>query len=157
MNATDTAAPDVRLNCDTCGDLIDDPGRALVINRLTNDNVPHDFKIVHKNMDGRQCDPGANAGYIHNLELDAYLGPRGVLRLLSLISPGPAISTSNFESYQVDREEFAELFRRVQIPMYEQARRHFATARGREILAGANAVSAYSPGTLRDLVTITDE
>src|SRR5689334_15320592 len=63
--------------CDTCGDDITEPVKALVTWRNEGRRA-YDFRIVHKNMDGRRCDPGAERGFQQSTNLSSFLGIEGL-------------------------------------------------------------------------------
>lgn len=132
--------------CDTCGEPITDPARGLVVWRIE-DGIYTDFRIVHKTFrsepDPRDCDPGDEAGYTMNLELDNYLGPDGLTMLLGCLSNGPLMGGGPASLNPVDLDSFTDLVRRVQIPDYERARPRFRDDRIREAFADANAWSPY--------------
>lgn len=145
--------------CDTCGDLIDDPARGLVTWRdAVGDSPPRaatDFQIVHKNMEGRSCDPGASAGYLQSIELKSMLGPAGQARLLALLTagplkgePGPTVAVADFDS-------FVDVFRRLHTEWYEEARPHFADPQTAARLDDANEVYPYLPEVLKRIATDT--
>jgi hypothetical protein len=145
--------------CDACGDDVTEPQLALLIWRTDREADgawrAYDFKIVHKNLDGRQCDPGAGSGYRSNLELDNYLGPDGVAWLLSMLSKGPLLGGGGCEIQPQDMDDFVDLFRRLQVPHYEEARRNFDTEHTREWLSDANEVLPYIPDTLERIANQT--
>jgi hypothetical protein len=72
--------------CDTCGEAITEPKKALVTWR-EEDRRGYDFRIVHKNMDGRCCDPGADAGFLLSTDLSSFLGADDLAYAMSLLSP----------------------------------------------------------------------
>lgn len=109
--------------CDTCGKPITDPRLGMVVWRDTNEGSYISFKIVHKNIDGRRCDPGINADYESSLEIDNFLGTDGLAELLSWISPSP-LDGSRIPGVQ-NLDEFVTLLRRLQIPFYEEAMPYF--------------------------------
>lgn len=69
--------------CDTCGDDITDAGKALVTWR-SEERRGYDFRIVHKNLDDRRCDPEAAEGFVLHTELSSFLGADGLAYALSL-------------------------------------------------------------------------
>lgn len=102
--------------CDTCGEDITDAERALVVWR-NEGRLGYDFRIVHKNMDGRQCDPESRDGFVLHTELSSFLGADGLAYALSLLSPGPILGGDDVRVK--DFNGFVDLVRRTQTPWYE--------------------------------------
>lgn len=133
--------------CDTCGDKIVDPTTSLVVWRLDDMGRGYDYRVVHKSIGGRECDPGNEAGFLHSLEISNFLGAEGVAHLLSYLSQGPILGGEN--SLRVGKmEQFVDLFRRMQTPYYEEARRHFACEEVTDQWSDANEVLPYVPESL---------
>jgi hypothetical protein len=128
--------------CDTCGDDITEPGKALVIWRTDEDGRGYDFRIVHKNMDGRRCED-AEGGFLFHTALSSFLGNDGLAYALSLLSPGPIMADTNVRV--ADFNGFVDLVRRTQTPWYEEARPHWQTEHTQHWLADANQVSHTTP------------
>ena len=106
--------------CDTCGEIIQCPQEGYVQFRQDEDGRYCDFVIVHhKSVSPRGPDYDC---YQHGLDwdLEYFLGPAGVNHLLSLADPqGHSV---------VELTSWLELFRRLQIPYYEEARPYFDDA-----------------------------
>lgn len=132
--------------CDTCGDDITDPDTAIVTWRRDDANRGYDFRIVHKNMDGHRCDPGAENGFVINTNLSSFLGHDGLAYALSLLSPGPIMTGTGVQV--ADFNGFVDLVRRTQTPSYEEARPHWQTEHTQHWLADANQVYPYQPDVL---------
>lgn len=132
--------------CDTCGDDITVPDKALVTWRTDDDSRGYDFRIVHKNMDGHHCDPGAERGFMLHTELSSFLGDEGLAYALSLLSPGPIMGDADVKV--VDFNGFVDLVRRTQTPWYEQARSYWETEHTHHWLGDANQVYPYHPDVL---------
>lgn len=141
--------------CDTCGEAITDPGMSLVVWREDADGPAYDFRLVHKSTNGRTCDPGFKAGYGSNIELRHYLGPDGVAWLLSHLSSGPLKTSSEGSSSRtVEANGFVDMFRRLQTPYYEEARRHFGCEAVQQEYADANEVLPYLPKSLQHITIL---
>lgn len=85
-------------------------------------------------------------------EIDAFLGEDGQAALLSKISVGPILNDRGSSSRQVrDLDEFVHLFRRLQTPYYEEARRHFRCPGVLERLYDTNEFYPYQPKVLRHI------
>jgi hypothetical protein len=132
--------------CDTCGENITAPGKAIVTWR-EDDSLGSDFRIVHKNMDGRRCDPGVEGGFRLSTELLSFLGADGLAYAMSLLSAGPIMGDSALRVRDFDG--FVDLVRRTQTPWYEEARPFWQTEDTQHWLADANEVYPYCPDVLR--------
>lgn len=135
--------------CDTCGEPITDPERALVIWQTSDDHRHyHSFRIVHKSIDGRRCDPGARSGFMMNLDLNYFLGPEGLALLLSWLSAGPLKGGGECRVAAEGMDAYTDLVRRLQLPHYEEARPKFGDEHTRHWLDDANEVYPYLPDVL---------
>jgi hypothetical protein len=121
--------------CDTCGDNITQPGKGLVVWRTDDDHRDYDFRIVHMNMDGRSCDPGADRGFLF-VHLSRFLGDDGLVRELSLLRP-------------VDYNGFVDLVMRTQIPWFEEARPYLQTEHTQDWLGDARQFYPCTPDVLK--------
>jgi len=136
--------------CDTCGDDISDPGIGIVTYRRDDQRRASDFRLVHKNIDGRRCDPDNDGGFIDSIELSGLIGADGLADLLSFLSAGPysgrrgVVRVADFDGY-------VDLVRRVQTPGYEEARPFWRTEHTRELIGGANQTYPYLPDTLEQI------
>lgn len=137
--------------CDSCGQDILDPQRGLLIWR-EEDLRGYDYRLVHKNIDGRHCDPGSNEGFISNVEIDHFLGPEGQAALLSMLSVGPMMHGDNQPRVK-DFDAFVDIFRRLQVPWYEEAREHFDDELTQHYLGDANEIYPYIPDVLERIAT----
>lgn len=136
--------------CDKCGDVIEKPTDGWLEWLSDRDNFTlSGFKIVHHapasphKAKNRDC-----YHYNENLErqdmhLDIFLGVDGIARMITwTYSPGVK-----------SLEEWAEVFRRLHVPHYEEARRHWdaATSDG-EIFEGVDEESRYSQDILKSII-----
>lgn len=140
------AAPLTVWICDSCGDDITEVGKALVTWRTDDERRGYDFLIVHKNLDGRSCDPEAKSGFVLNTELSSFLGADGLAYALSLLSPGPIMGDTAVRV--ADFNGFVDLIRRTQTPWYEEARSRFGTEETRDRFGDANEIAPYVPVAL---------
>lgn len=144
------ATPLTAWKCDRCQEDITDPGIAVVTYRRDDQRRAYDFLLVHKNLDGRRCDPDNDDGYIESIALSQLLGADGLTDLLSFLSAGPysgdrgVVRVADFDGY-------VDLVRRVQIPFYEEARQYWHTERTRELLGGASYAYPYLPDLLEHI------
>lgn len=118
--------------CDTCGELIEKPGDGWVewIRYSDSDGEirGRELRLVHHfPASPRQRLPGCNfdqhAEYIkdnegvNDLPLPEFLDANGLMRLLSLVATG-----------RVPQKDGFEMIKRLHIPGYEHAHRHFDRA-----------------------------
>lgn len=139
------------LYCDTCKEAISDTGMAMIVAKRGSDDDPfkfRDFRVVHKNVDGRRCDPDDISGYLLSFELSEFDGEDGLSTFLSLISRGP-LDTPRSKENPVD--QFVDLARRLFVPHYEEARWNFRTQEAQETFAGSSEATPY---TQRNLIRI---
>jgi hypothetical protein len=136
--------------CDTCRDPVTDPNMSLVVWRTVADKSI-DFMIVHKG----ECDPQARSGFTHNLELSSFLGADGATMLLSWLSLGPLRGSAADMPHVGNFDQYVDLFRRVQIPWYEEARTRFRDDDVQHWLGDANEYYPYMPDVLQQVVDRT--
>ncbi|AMY56499.1 hypothetical protein A3L23_05201 (plasmid) [Rhodococcoides fascians D188] len=128
--------------CDSCGDAIVEPAKALVVARYDRDRHPFGWLIVHKG----DCDP---AGYMFNVELTSFLGAEGLAHLLAFLSAGPL--KGGGASRIADFDGFVDLVRRVQTPYYEEARPRFDDEDVHDRYDDANEYFPYLPKQLQKI------
>lgn len=113
--------------CDTCGETIDSAEHGWVEWKAVDTGGQFrkvGFRLVHSFPNGRG-DGGcmyndrhfASNESLSDLPLDSFLGPDGLMQLLEYTSDNPASA-----------DELLEMIKRLHIPGYEQARRHFEAA-----------------------------
>jgi hypothetical protein len=143
--------------CDTCGERVSDPARALVVWQVGHagedgPSLYREFRIVHKTFrnepDPRDCDPGNEGGFTHSLELDNFLGADGLTRLLSFLSAGPLIGPGRSRIAPEDLDGYVDLVRRLQVPDYERARPRFGDESTLNWLSDANEIAPYTTDML---------
>lgn len=135
--------------CDACSEPITDPAKALVTWKNYGEHYWYQsFLIVHKSIDGRRCDPGAQSGYNSSLDLDMFLGPEGLTMLLSWLSIGPLKGGGGTRIAPEGLDAYVDLVRRVQIPHYEEARSKFGDEDTEHWLGDANEYYPYIPDVL---------
>lgn len=131
--------PLVKWYCDSCGDVIEDVNGGYVIWEHTREGKLRGFKIIHQS----RCD---RHDYRASAALRGFVGPDGLARLLAFLSDGRLrakagqVSRCDIE----DMDEFVDFFRRVQTPLYEEARRLFKDTDLRIDYADANETLPYT-------------
>ncbi|UOQ56059.1 hypothetical protein MUN78_10120 [Leucobacter allii] len=108
---------------------------------MDRDNAKSGFEIIHK---GRKCDPEHKG---MSLELSDMIGDQGMSTLLSFLSYGP-LPPRRGQPRIADMDEFVDLFRRLQTPGYEEARRHFRNPEVLDAFDGSPEDAAYVPDKL---------
>jgi hypothetical protein len=141
--------------CDACGETIQSPEHGYVEWMETQDQM-HGFRIVHHALHSPRRKSGGDCYYKNNerggdLSLTELIGVRGLVELTSWIDVGEW-HVPNYSGPVVrDLREWVTLFRRVQVPFYEEAR--LCTEELREERdGGANDVYLYLPDTLKHIV-----
>lgn len=140
--------------CDVCGELIASPEDGYVVWKTDGDQKILDIRIIHKNnlVDGERvvgCD--TDRSYSLSVALESFLGDEGKVRLLSMFDPGPEFCDEYVERI-ADIRMYLEVYRRLQIPYYEEARLYWDRARHDGFFAGANEVWTYLPRVLKSVI-----
>lgn len=138
--------------CDECGELIEEPSHGYVEWRRTDDPpyAKYGFRIVHHALQSPNRSRGGDCYYSRqerggDMALPESLGVKGMIHLTSWIDPGEEF-LEEYDGPRVrDLREWTVLFRRLQIPHYEEARFHFAEAHADGNLGSANQVYFYLP------------
>ena len=145
--------------CDVCGRIIDNTGLVVWNASMYPDNDDEKYfkyKIVHPSgafdEHGNQygCDYD-HSNYPLSGHLSWFLGGEGLSNLLAMIDVGP-LHRDEYEEQITNMRDFLELFRRVQLPYYEEARLYWEEARRDGYFDGASEVWAYLPRTLENLI-----
>jgi len=143
--------------CDSCGGPITDLTQSLLTWDTDDTGRATEFRIVHKSMGGRQCDPyrAPSPRFTSSNELSNYVGADGLAALLSFLSAGPLIGKTASFPRVADFDQFVDVVRRLQTPWYEEARSHFAEEEVRDALEDASETLPYLSDVLRRIVTGT--
>lgn len=110
------------------------------------DGLRHSFMVVHKDL--ARCDPRGGSGD-GDLDIDRLVGWAGLTRLLGWLSAGPLKGGGSSGVKFMD--EFVELVRRLHIPYYEEARRHFSNEGVQSEFASFNEYEPYVPDVLQQI------
>ncbi|ADO59837.1 hypothetical protein [Paenibacillus polymyxa] len=104
--------------CDHCGKVIERPEDGYLEWKKKGNDTSYGFRIVHF----KTCQYNENAlnpnEILQDLQLDEFVGSDGLVRLLWLLR--------ELKFRNVD--EMYEIFQRIQLPNYEEARTHFNEA-----------------------------
>lgn len=149
--------------CDGCGEIIDDPKFGWVEWLREKDSLQvHGFRIVHhqaysplKETDRYGCSRYPGKAGCSDDYLERFLGSLGIVQLLRFIDLGPY----HDPDYSVcggpqvkNLREWTELFRRLHIPYYEEARLYWDEALEDLFFDGANEILIYKPDFLKELI-----
>jgi len=155
--------------CDACDEVIEKPEdgwvywskdrdeRGAVFGKVHSFHVVHKFRASPKRAGLEPRESPHVSCYPPNIDQDTdlvlMLGPSGIIRLLSHMDVGMHFDAAGDEILRVkDVRNWTETFRRLHLPYYEQARRHFKQAREEGRLEGEHETSLYNERTLRALV-----
>jgi hypothetical protein len=130
--------------CDVCGQVITNPHEGYVVWKRDEKRRGCDFQIIHH----AKCDDGKSPS---SLPLEDFLGPKGMIELLTLVDPGPYHVPDLNREYVKDMREWVEFVRRCQLPYYEEARRYWDRASS-EYFEDVNDRMIYQPEYLRRMI-----
>lgn len=146
--------------CDTCGQKIQDPEHGWVEWLAKSDDsgkrslrgVRLVHHCTHSPLGGEnKCQYDGNYEYkkdghlISDMELKYFLGPNGLMELLSMLS-----------DENVPKEEIIEMIKRLHIPGYERARRHFDEAISEGVFDPNSKPSFYMQSDIKATLTWMD-
>lgn len=132
--------------CDTCGEPVSVKDGYVIWNSHGPDR---DFRIIHQS----RCDDGSMSS---SMALGEFVGVDGIASLLSLLTVGALARVPDGVSKdkEINLTDFADLFRRLHVPNYERARRHFGDHRVHEYVGGWNERAMYMPEDLADIAAV---
>jgi hypothetical protein len=150
--------------CDECHELIEHPDHGHLEWIVDSRERASGFRIVHHErrspraieLESRatsmDCYRYARHPRRHDLDLTQFLGPDGLVEMLAFLDPGP-YHVPKFDGPRVrDVREFVEVFRRLHVPYYEEARLYWERARHDGFFVDMNEVLIFLPFTLKSLV-----
>lgn len=127
--------------CDSCGELISkqEDGWLEWYTDLEDYTNRRGYRIVHHN---KQCMYDSRNMFtqkksVSDMHLSSYLGPDGLVNLLSDIDLG----------YVRDNSELVEIIRRLHVPYYEEARKYHPIAEAEGFFSGENELTRYLQST----------
>jgi hypothetical protein len=142
--------------CDGCGEVIESPEQGCLewLWNEDDDSKAHCFRIVHLDS----YSPHKSSPHCYHYEdqwnradgrLDRYVGGGGLTTLLAFldhdsctVSTGPRVT---------DVRELVEIIRRLHVPYYEEARRHFRKAITDGLLDGWGGDNP-TPGSMKLII-----
>lgn len=139
--------------CDVCGKIIEKPEDGYVQFHKDNNGKYDDFIIVHHLLASPRKNISQNGCYIYDLDLDleSFLGEKGIGYLLSFLDPGP-YHVPDFKSRVSNIRKWVELMRRLHVPYYEEARLYWNRASADGYFYDSNEIYIYSPENLKDMI-----
>jgi hypothetical protein len=142
--------------CDSCGEVINAPDQGYVEWQETPDLKKFGFRIVHHALYSPRQQNGGSCYYTNqerggDLPLTDLVGVRGLVELSSWIDLGDWHDHKYSGPLVRDLREWTTLFRRLQLPYYEEARNCIEQIRD-EVDRGANDIYLYLPETLKTIV-----
>ncbi|NQS98573.1 MAG: hypothetical protein HQ591_08970 [candidate division Zixibacteria bacterium] len=142
--------------CDYCGEVINSPDEGYLEWKKDDDGFFHGFKIVHHYPSSPLKDKRIRKGCYHyndyDLSLNEIIGDQGLVMLLSFLDIGNYHAPDNPISKIRDFREYTELFKRLLLPYYEEARRYWNTAIEDNFFDSANEIWIYLPENLKTLI-----
>jgi len=134
--------------CDVCDEIIEKPEDGYVIWLMDEDLLCSDFKIIHRS----KCDID-RFRYTSSMPLTSFLEEDGRSYLMTFLSLGP-VKYANSEDFKriKNMNEFADFFRRVQVPYYEEARRRFNNEKLLRDFDDANEYYPYQVNILKEII-----
>ena len=132
--------------CDVCGKIINEPEDGYIIWK-SNDDKFYDFRIIHQGI----CD---NREYTQSAPLTDHLGADGLIVLTAFLSAGELkVRSGSGNCCEVTNfDEFVDLFRRLQVPYYEEARIKFSNTEVIRRLDDMTEVGPYTEEYLKKII-----
>lgn len=140
--------------CDTCGEIIEKPEDGYLQWRRNSDFKIEDFVIVHHkvasplNHDKDGC---YKRHYNSDNSLVEFLGDRGLVNLHSLADPGP-YHMPEFDMFVNDVRKWLEIYKRLHLPYYEEARQYWDRAINDGYFGDSNEIYIYLPNNLKRMI-----
>ncbi len=149
--------------CDTCGEIIRSPEEGWVEWLRDDDGRVGDFRICHGpafsplakgQVGSAYCQEYRLSPDVQDLSLDRFVGPRGLIEMLSYVDVGERLQ-ENYSGPRVrDFRNWTETCRRLFLPYYEEARLYWGEATAAGFCADANEIYTYLPETLKELIAL---
>lgn len=143
--------------CDECGELIRKPEEGYVEWLVDDKHIRYGFRIVHhalaspRQLDGN-CYRYTDERGRRDMDLEQFLGAGGIVKMLSFINMGSLHDDFDAKPRIKSSGEWVKLFKRLQVPYYEEARLYWDKAEEDGFFDGANEIASYLPETLKELI-----
>lgn len=132
--------------CDNCGEVINKPEDGWLEWYNNRDEIGNNrgYRIVHHDKKCMYDDKSlfAENKLVSDMHLSSYIGPDGLISLLSYIESNRA----------KDNSELVEIIRRLHIPYYEEARKYHRVAEEDGYFSGENEVTRYLQSTSKYII-----
>ncbi len=143
--------------CDYCHETIHSPKEGYLEWIEDSNSKYYGFKIVHHYLHSPKQETRYRKGCYHydiksDTSLESVVGPEGIVMLLSLIDFGPYHNQDYICPSIKNFREFVEIFRRLHIPYYEEARLYWEKALEDNYFESANEIWIYLPENLENLI-----
>jgi len=86
------------------------------------------------------------------MPLNDFVGEEGLIHFAYFLDVGPHHDPDYSGPQVVDFRGFTELFRRLHLPFYEEARKYWADAEESGFFSDANEIFIYLPSTLKKMI-----
>lgn len=147
--------------CDTCGEVITSADKGYLDWLDTYDykdpkqrnSYKHSYKIIHHKGASPNKNPEQHGCYPHEgksragSSLTLFTGPLGQLHLLSLLTDYGSKRDQQIPGHVI--QEWMEIFRRLNTPLYEDARRYWDEATSDGFFDGDHEYASYTEGSLK--------
>lgn len=150
--------------CDHCEEVIEKPEHGCLewLSWLSGQEKVQNngFKIVHNYEHSPRKPVGSCYFYDTppqgitkmNFSLNEFVGTPGMIYLLTFIDTGPFCEEPFNGPHVEDLREWTELFRRLMLPFYEEARSYMKHANTDGFFKGSNEALIYFPNTLKEVI-----
>lgn len=140
--------------CDVCGEVINKPEEGMLEfdNNRGVSSKYNDFIIVHHKSFSH--DKNGCTKFNMSIHLDECLGNIGVADLMSMMDP-TFIKVNTFVNPNIEIScirKWVEIYCRLHIKYYEEARQYFRLALADNFFDGANETFLYREQNLKDIV-----
>ncbi|PRR70902.1 hypothetical protein [Clostridium thermopalmarium] len=138
--------------CDVCGEIIEKPEDGYVQWHRDSNMKIDDFIIVHhQSASPRKCTSNGCYKYDSDSDLKSFLGEHGIVELHALLDPGP-YHLPEYCKQVADIRKWSDLYKRLQLPYYEEARKYWHRAMSDGYFGDSNEVYIYLPNNLKRMI-----
>jgi hypothetical protein len=110
---------------------------------------PNSFRVVHSS---NNCRRHAHDLDCSDAELQQFVGPDGLQNFLSMLAIGPILDPNGKGRNAPDMASFVDTVRRLQIPLYEEARHYFGDAMNDGYFSDQNEYTIFLPRTCEAII-----
>ena len=131
--------------CDACGKLIENISDGWFECEYDGSHVC-DFRIIHQS-----CQSGARRN-LSDSPLEHFIGELGMIQMLGMVDHGKYLSPEYKGPKVKDFREWSEMFRRLFVPHYEEARLYFDKAVSDGFFDTMNELNYFQQDTLKQII-----